>query len=169
MRYSAIKTCDLNNGVGLRVSLWTQGCGGYCGSKCHNKETWDKTKGKEFTQKEYELISNEIRRGQNLSILGGEPLEDYNIADLTEFIKKIKSDFPKLDIWLWTNFKFENIKNLELIQYVDVLIDGKYIDSLHCDFRKSGIINDKYRGSTNQRVIDVKKSLEQNKVVLING
>lgn len=165
MRYSAIKTCDLNNGVGLRVSLWTQGCGGYCKS-CQNKETWDRTKGKEFTQREYEMICNEIKRGQNLSIIGGEPLEEYNIKDLTDFLERVKGDFPDLNIWLWTHFDFEEIQHLELMKYIDVLIDGKYIDDLHCDFRKSGIVNDRWRGSTNQRIIDVQESLKKNEVFI---
>lgn len=152
MRYSAIKTCDLNNGEGLRVSLWLQGCKGYCGDKCQNKETWDKTKGKEFTEKEYQLICDELKKGQNLSIIGGEPLEEYNIKDLTEFIKRIKTDFPDLNIWLWTHFLYEEVKDLELIQYINVLVDGMYFDKFNCDFRITGIEDDKWRGSSNQIV-----------------
>lgn len=165
MRFSAIKTCDIHNGEGLRVSLWTQGCKGYCGEKCHNQETWNKYKGKEFTGREYEIIKEELLKGQNLSIVGGEPLEEYNINDLTIFLKQIKEDVPKINIWLWTHFLWENVKNLELLQYINVLIDGKYIDELNCDFRKTNIEGDKWRGSSNQQVIDVQKSLNQGKVI----
>ncbi|MBY6838644.1 anaerobic ribonucleoside-triphosphate reductase activating protein [Clostridium botulinum] len=165
MRYSAIKTCDVHNGEGLRVSLWTQGCKGYCGIKCHNKETWDEKKGKEFTENEYVEIFKQIKRGMNLSIVGGEPLEEYNLKDLSVFLKSIKNDFPELNIWLWTHFLWEEVKNLELIKYLDVIVDGKYIDSLNCDYRKTNIQNDKWRGSSNQRVINVQESLKQNKII----
>lgn len=168
MRYSAIKTCDIHNGEGLRVSLWTQGCKGYCGDKCQNKETWCKTNGKEFTEKEYELIKNELLKGQNLSIIGGEPLEEYNISELTIFLKQIKKDIPQLNIWLWTHFLWEEIKDLKLVKYLNVIIDGEYIDKLNCDYRKTNIEGDKWRGSSNQNVIDVQQSLQQSKVILYN-
>lgn len=155
MKYSAIKTCDIHNGDGLRVSLWLQGCGGYC-KECHNKESWDKTKGKEFTDKEYNIVCKELKKGQNLSILGGEPLEEYNIQDLTIFLKRIKRDFPKLNIWLWTHYLYSEIKDLELLQYIDTLIDGKYDPKLKCDFRKTNIEFDKWRGSSNQNIIKIK-------------
>jgi anaerobic ribonucleoside-triphosphate reductase activating protein len=166
MRYSAIKTCDIHNGEGLRVSLWTQGCKGYCGDKCHNKEAWCEENGKEFTNKEYELIKSELFKGQNLSVIGGEPLEDYNIEDLTKFLKQIKKEIPQLNIWLWTHFLWDEIKNLELIKYLDVIVDGQYVDELHCDFRKTKIEGDKWRGSSNQNIINVKESLSQKKVIL---
>lgn len=166
MRYSAIKTCDIHNGDGLRVSLWTQGCNGYCGLKCHNQEAWDKTKGKEFTEEEYNMIVTELLKGQNLSIIGGEPLEEYNLKDLILFLKQIKKDIPSLNIWLWTHFKWEEIKDLELLQYLNIIIDGMYIDKLNCDYRKTYIESDKWRGSSNQRIIDVQESLKQNKIIL---
>jgi anaerobic ribonucleoside-triphosphate reductase activating protein len=166
MRYSAIKTCDIHNGEGLRVSLWTQGCKGYCGETCHNKETWDECKGKEFTEQEYKVIKEELLKGQNLSIIGGEPLEEYNINDLTIFLKQIKEEIPHLNIWLWTHFSWEDIKSLELIQYINVIIDGKYVDELKCDYRKTGIEGDKWRGSSNQRILNVQESLNKNKEIL---
>ena len=166
MRYSAIKSCDVHNGEGLRVSLWTQGCNGYCGLKCQNRETWDKEKGKEFTEKEFNLICEQVKRGMNLSIIGGEPLEEYNIGDLTTFLKEIKYLFPNLNIWIWTHFLWEDIKQLELFKYIDVLIDGKYIDELKCDFRETNVQNDRWRGSSNQQVVDVQKSLKKGEIVL---
>lgn len=166
MRYSAIKTCDIHNGEGLRVSLWTQGCKGYCGDKCHNQETWCKDNGKEFTVNEYELIKTELLKGQNLSVIGGEPLEEYNIEDLTSFLREIKQDIPQLNIWLWTHFSWKDVNQLELIKYINVLIDGKYIDELNCDYRKTNINADKWRGSSNQKLIDVQKSLKSNKIIL---
>lgn len=169
MKYSAIKTCDVHNGTGLRVSLWTQGCKGYCGDKCQNKETWDLSKGKEFTENEFNILVQQINKGMNLSIVGGEPLEDYNIKDLTEILQRLKNIFPNLNIWLWTHFRWDEIKHLELIKYLDVVVDGKYLDDLNCDYRLTLVDNDRWRGSSNQFIIDVKASLFQGKQIEYNS
>jgi anaerobic ribonucleoside-triphosphate reductase activating protein len=166
MRYSAIKTCDLKNGSKLRVSLWLQGCKGYCGSICHNKDTWDFNGGKEFTETEYNLILKELKRGQQLSISGGEPLESVNIEDLTQFLQNIKKELPIINIWLWTHFLWEEVKSLELMKYLDVLVDGMYKEELNCDFRITKIEGDKWRGSSNQSIINVQESLKQDKIIL---
>lgn len=157
MRYSGIKSCDINNGDGLRVSFWTQGCPHKC-KGCHNPETWCENGGKEFTKETLEMIMNELELGQNLSILGGEPLAEYNIKGVTNMVKKIKESIPNLNIWLWTGYVWEDIKHLEVIKDINVLIDGEYIEGLKCE--------GKHFGSNNQRIIDVEKSLGKKHIIL---
>ena len=139
-----------------------QGCTFNC-KNCFNKETHDFNGGKEFTDetidKVIELAKPDYIVG--LSILGGEPLHPKNIEGTTKLAKKFKSVYPDKNIWVWSGFLFDkNIINFEILNYIDVLVDGVYKDELH-DFTL------KYRGSSNQRVIDVKKSLKTNNVELI--
>lgn len=148
MRYSAIKTCDINNGEGMRVSLWLQGCPHQC-KGCHNPETWDIDGGKIFTEKEAYIIWEEMAKGMDLSILGGEPLIRPNHEELDSFLKETKRRFPNSNIWLWTGYFWETIKDLSLIKYLDVVIDGLFIEDLY----EEGL---KHRGSTNQNIINVK-------------
>ena len=162
MRYNKIRKMDISNGPGIRVSIFMQGCTFNC-KNCFNKETHDFNGGKEFTD---EVINKVIELAKpdyivGLSILGGEPLHPKNIEGTTKLAKKFKSIYPDKNIWVWTGFLFDkNLNNFEILNYIDVLIDGVYKDELH-DFRL------KYRGSSNQRVIDVKKSLKTNNIELI--
>ena len=162
MRYNKIRKMDISNGPGIRVSIFMQGCTFNC-ENCFNKETHDFNGGKEFTD---EVINKVIELAKpdyivGLSILGGEPLHPKNIEGTTKLAKKFKSIYPDKNIWVWTGFLFDkNLNNFEILNYIDVLIDGVYKDELH-DFRL------KYRGSSNQRVIDVKKSLKTNNIELI--
>ena len=162
MRYNKIRKMDISNGPGIRVSIFMQGCTFNC-KNCFNKETHDFNGGKEFTD---EVIEKVIKLAEpdeikGLSILGGEPLHPKNIEGTTKLAKKFKSVYKDKTIWLWTGFLFDkNLKDFELLNYIDVLVDGAYKDELH-DFRL------KYRGSSNQRVIDVKKSLKEDKIILI--
>lgn len=158
MRYAAIKTCDINNGPGVRTTLWTQGCPFRC-EECHNPETHDFTGGKLFGPDELNLIIKEIEKGQDFSILGGEPLIPQNLLMLEHIVKHVRLNNPGTNIWLWTGNKFEYIKDLELIKLIDVVVDGVYDKSKH----NSDL---KYCGSSNQRVIDVKKSLNTNSICL---
>lgn len=160
MRYNLIRKMDIADGPGVRVSLFVQGCEFHC-KNCFNAETWDFNKGKEYTD---EVIDRVIELAgedyvQGLSILGGEPLHDKNIEGVTKLAKKFRETYPKKDIWLWSGFLFEDKKDKEIMKYLDVMVDGQYKDELH-DFRL------KYCGSSNQRVIDVKKTLKNNKIVL---
>ncbi len=162
MRYNKIRKMDISNGPGIRVSIFMQGCTFNC-KNCFNKETHDFNGGKEFTDetidKVIELAKPDYIVG--LSILGGEPLHPKNIEGTTKLAKKFKSVYPDKNIWVWSGFLFDkNIINFEILNYIDVLVDGVYKDELH-DFTL------KYRGSSNQRVIDVKKSLKTNNVELI--
>ena len=163
MRYNKIRKMDISNGPGVRVSVFMQGCAFHC-KNCFNPETWDFKQGKEFTDeiidKVLELASKDFIVG--LSILGGEPMHPNNIEGTTKLAKSIKEKYPNKTIWCWSGFLFErDLKDKEVMKYIDVLVDGQYQDELH-DFRL------KWCGSSNQRVIDVQKSLKENKTVLFD-
>ena len=162
MRYNSIDKCEAINGEGFGVSLYTQGCPYHCPG-CFNSETWDFDKGKEWTQKEEDLIikllePNYIKR---LTIVGGEPLLERNIEPLTALLRRVKYIYPDKKVWLYTggNFEFESIRCDNLIEHTDIVIDGQFKQELRD-------ITLKWRGSSNQRVIDVQKSLKQNQIVL---
>ena len=161
MNYNKIRKMDISNGPGVRVAIFMQGCEFHC-KNCFNTETWDFKKGKEFTDKTIERVLELAEKDYiaGLSILGGEPMHPKNEENTTKLAKAFKEKYPNKNIWMWSGFLFENIKDKEVFKYVDVLVDGRYQDELH-DFRL------KYRGSSNQRVIDVKKSLKNNKVCLL--
>ena len=162
MRYNKIRKMDISNGKGVRVSLFVQGCTFNC-KNCFNPETHDFNGGKEFTDETIshilELCENENVEG--LSLLGGEPMHPNNIEAVTKLAKAFKEKKKKKNLWAWTGFTFENyLKDKEIVNYLDVLVDGQYVDELH-DFTL------KWRGSSNQRVIDIPKTLKEGKVVLL--
>lgn len=166
MRYNKIRKMDISNGPGVRVSIFMQGCTFNC-KNCFNKETHDFNLGKEFTQdtinKVLELCEKDYIVG--LSILGGEPLHPKNIEGTTNLAKQFKEKFRDKTLWVWSGFLFDkDLNDKEILNYIDVLVDGQYIDELH-DFRL------KYCGSSNQRVIDVSKTLnnKDKKIVLFQG
>ena len=161
MRYNKIRKMDIADGPGVRVSIFMQGCMFNC-KKCFNPETHDFNGGKEFNEdtidRVLELCGNENIRG--LSILGGEPMHPKNIEGTTKLAKAFKEKFPNKDLWTWTGFSFDkDLKDKEVLKYIDVLVDGQYVDELRNPTLK-------YSGSTNQRVIDVQESLKENKVIL---
>ena len=163
MRYNKIRKMDISNGPGVRVSVFMQGCAFHC-KNCFNPETWDFKQGKEFTDeiidKVLELASKDFIVG--LSILGGEPMHPNNIEGTTKLAKSFKEKYPNKTIWCWSGFLFDrDLKDKEVMKHIDVLVDGQYQDELH-DFRL------KWCGSSNQRVIDVQKSLKENKTVLFD-
>ena len=160
MRYSKIRKMDISNGEGIRVSIFMQGCTFNC-KNCFNPETHDFKGGKKFTdetiEKVLELCDDEHIAG--LSILGGEPMHPDNIEGTTLLSKRFKEKFPNKNIWVWSGFKFEEyLKDKEVLKYIDVLIDGQYVDELRDPTLK-------WRGSSNQRVIDVQKSLEKGSII----
>lgn len=161
MRYNKIRKMDISNGPGVRVSIFFQGCEFHC-KDCFNPETWDFNCGKEFNEgtidKVLDLCSKDYIVG--LSILGGEPMHPKNIEGTTRLAKLFKSKFPNKNIWVWTGFLFEGLKDKEVLKYIDVLIDGQFKTELF-DPRL------RWKGSSNQRVIDVQKSLKKNEVVLL--
>ena len=172
MNYATIKWCDIANGEGVRVSLFVSGCTHHC-KNCFNEVAWDFSYGNSFDEETQEKILKELDPDYiaGLSLLGGEPFEPQNQEGLLPFVKRVKEAYPNKTIWCYTGFilnpkkgiLMEKHKNTpftkELMKLIDVLVDGPYIEELK-DIRL------KFRGSSNQRVIDVKKTLESKKIVL---
>lgn len=160
MNYIRIDSEDMNNGEGFRVVLWVAGCNHHC-LNCHNPETWNEKAGRPFTEETkeelFELLSKDYIDGLTLS--GGDPLFPNNREPLTELCKEVKEKFPNKNIWCWTGYLYEQVKDLPIMEYIDVLVDGPYIDS-----QRDITLN--WRGSPNQRVIDVQKTRKENKIVL---
>lgn len=161
MRYNKIRKMDISNGPGVRVSIFMQGCTFKC-KNCFNPETHDFNGGEEFTNdiidKVLDLCNKDYIVG--LSILGGEPLHPKNIEGTTLLAKKFKEKFKDKTIWVWSGFLYDrDLKDKEILNYIDVLVDGQFKEELHNPKLK-------WCGSSNQRVIDVKKSLEENKIIL---
>lgn len=163
MNYGKINKHDIANGEGVRVSLFVSGCPHHC-KGCFNPETWNYFYGEEFTQETKLEIFRALGEDHNagLTILGGEPLSPYNIKTvegLCRSIRRLRVYFPKKTIWIYTGYTWDEVKDLEIMKYIDVLVDGRFIES-----KKD--ISLKFRGSTNQRIIDVPASLSSGSVVL---
>ena len=162
MRYNKIRKMDISNGPGIRVSIFMQGCAFNC-KNCFNPETHDFNGGEEFTDKTIEriisLCANENVVG--LSVLGGEPMHPKNIDGTMRLAKAFKEKYPDKTVWAWTGYLFdEYLSDKEVCRYLDVVVDGQYVEELHNPSLK-------WKGSSNQRVINVQKSLEEGKVVLL--
>lgn len=163
MRYNKIRKMDVSNGPGIRVSIFMQGCVFNC-KNCFNPETHDFNGGKEFTEETINRVLElcEPEHIAGLSILGGEPMHPKNIEGTTALAKAFKEKYPKKSLWSWSGFLFDrDLKDKEVMKYLDVLVDGQYKDELR-DPRL------KYAGSTNQRAIDVQKSLQKGEIVLFD-
>ena len=169
MRFHDIKEVDIADGPGIRVSLFTQGCPFHC-KGCFNEETWDFNSGKAFTKEDQayilKLLENPYISG--FSVLGGEPLVSVNIGILGGLLKEIKNKFPQKTIWVWSGNLYENlIKNeavKNVLQYIDVLVEGPFEINKR-DITESNL----WRGSTNQRVVDVQESFKSDEEVLKEG
>ena len=161
MNVIKIEKNNLINGAGCRVVLWTAGCCHNC-KGCHNPETHDNSVGEKFNTEHKEQLFEQLADDNidGITLTGGDPLMLYNHKDLLPLLKEIRTKFPDKTIWAWTGFTWENIKDSEIIRYIDVLIDGRFIEEL-----KPKRKNLRYRGSLNQRVIDVQKSLADNSLV----
>ena len=161
MRYNKIRKMDISNGPGVRVSIFFQGCHFHC-KGCFNQDTWDFNGGKEFND---DVINHVILLCDKdyivgLSILGGEPLNPKNIDGVTLLAKTFKEHFPNKTIWLWSGYLFdEYIHEKKILEYLDVIVDGQFKIDLSSPLLK-------YKGSSNQRVIDVKKSLKEKRIIL---
>ena len=180
MRFASMRNLDISNGEGVGVSLFVQGCDIPC-FNCFNPYTWDFNGGKEWTEETKNKFIKLIDRPyiNRISVLGGEPLAEQNLDEVLSLIKEIRISFPEKTIWLYTGYDFDLLNSKyneykytpfaanadewltrwEIISNVNVLVDGEYID-------EQKDLTLKWRGSKNQRVIDVKQSLAQNKVVL---
>lgn len=159
MNYHKIEKFSTNNGPGIRVVFWTSGCNHKC-KGCHNPETWDVNSGKEVTKDTYKELAESLNHSfiSGVTWSGGDPLHPQNRNEIGNLITFVNDNFQK-NQWLYTGYKWEEIKDLFFIKFLDVVVDGPFIEELKN-------INLKFRGSSNQRLIDVKKSLKNGKVVL---
>lgn len=173
MHYSEIKYLDIANGTGVRTTLFVSGCRHRC-KGCFNATTWNFDNGFPFTEKTQKAILKSLESPwvEGLTLLGGEPFEPENQRELVEFVKEVKESFPYKNIWAFTGGTWEgDLRNPnsqwycevtdELLSYIDVLVDGPFIEE-----KKN--ISLKFRGSENQRIIDVQASLKKDEVVLAN-
>lgn len=170
MNYAEIKYCDVANGPGVRTSLFVSGCSHHCPG-CFNEIAWDFNYGKPFTQDTIDSIIESLKPDyiQGLTLLGGEPFEYSNQKGLLPLVRQVREVLPQKDIWCFTGFLFDKdiIKNMckrwketnELLSYIDVLVDGRFVEELKN-------LNLKFKGSENQRTILVNESLKSGNVIL---
>lgn len=177
MNYAQIRSMDISNGEGIGVSLFVQGCDFHC-KNCFNSETWEFSKGQEWNDKTKNQFLKLIETPfiQRVSILGGEPLHPKNVQNVLKIVDEIRVSYPTKNMWLYTGYTWEEImtpiisdinsKQLkilqmrkELVSKCDVLIDGRYVDELRD-------VSLHWRGSSNQRVINVQETLKQKQIVL---
>ena len=183
MNYHNITYPDMNNGNGLRVVLWLSGCSHHC-YNCQNPQTWDINSGIPFDESAKEELFRELDKDyiSGLTLSGGDPLHEANLDGVLELVNEIRLSFPNKSIWLYSGYQWEECqpfneygllkpdkfapnlqkilyKRYEVISMCNVMVDGRYIDSQRNPSKK-------WAGSDNQRVIDTRKSLEQNKIVL---
>ena len=164
MYYSEYYKFDSQNGEGVRCTLFISGCSRCC-PECFNKQTWDYKYGKEYTQEFEDQLLKDLANPyvKGLSLLGGNPTERKNIQQVIKLCQRVKLELPEKDIWCWTGHTFQELKNnllqAQCLEYIDVLIDSKFDKSLY----SSDLI---FRGSSNQKIIDVQSSLKHNQLVL---
>ncbi len=165
MNYASIKPCDIANGPGVRVSLFVSGCTHHCPG-CFNKETWDFAYGEPFTTETEDALLTKLSPDfiTGLTLLGGEPLEPVNQRALLPFVRRVKENFPAKTVWCYTGYTLESDllteggrarceATEELLRLFDVLVDGRFVEALHD-------ITLLFRGSSNQRLLDMPASLE---------
>lgn len=170
MNYCNVKNCDIANGVGVRVSLFVSGCRNRC-KNCFQPETWDFNYGKPFDEQTEEKLMKMLAPSyiNGLTVLGGEPMEPENQRALLPFLKKVKAAYPQKTIWLYTGFTLEELRSPdcrahteyteEILKLLDVLVDGRFVEE-----KKN--ISLRFRGSENQRLIDVAATLAAGSVTL---
>ena len=162
MRYHNITTDDMLNGDGLRTVLWVAGCNHHC-EGCQNPITWDINGGIPFDEDAENELFQKLAPDyiSGLTFSGGGPLHPQNRAEITRLAKKSRELFPKKDIWLYTGYTFDEVKELEIMQYIDVIVDGEF---------KKELLDEKlhWKGSANQRVIEVPETLKVGRIVLFD-
>ena len=160
MRFGKLNKVDIANGTGVRVSLFVSGCRIHCPG-CFNKEAQSFEYGQKFTFSTLLEIFDALAPDHivGLTVLGGEPLDDDNIQTVKMILRKVKEKYPSKSIWVYTGYRFENFKHMPIMNYIDVLVDGPFIEA-----QKD--ITLKFRGSRNQRIIDVQASRKSNTVIL---
>lgn len=175
MNYEKIDKCSVSNGLGVRTVLWVSGCDIHC-RNCQNPQTWDFNSGIPFTEDTMQEILYELTKPyiKGLTLSGGHPLAPQNLTEVYKIVKRVKMVFPDKDIWIYTGYTWEQIiemdksyedyevnspSPLDVAKLCNVLVDGAYVDELRD-------ISLAFKGSSNQRIIDVQKTLEKNEVVL---
>ena len=172
MNYATIKNCDIANGTGVRISLFVSGCPHRCPG-CFNSEAWDYSYGEPFTKEIQEhlltLLAPDYISG--LSLLGGEPFAPANQPHLVSFLRRVREQYPQKNVWCYSGYTFEELTDPshavhtdvtnEMLSYLDVLVDGPYVEALYD-------ISLRFRGSSNQRILDVPASLEHGMPVVWN-
>ncbi len=170
MNYAAIKNCDIANGPGVRVSLFVSGCTHRC-KGCFNEVAWDFSYGEPFTQETIDSVLKLLRPGyiRGLTLLGGEPFEPQNQGAVVELLRQVKRELPEKTIWAFSGYLFDKDilsgrlgDTSEYLSYLDVLVDGPFVEE-----KKN--LSLRFRGSENQRLIDVKASLAEGKIILWEG
>ena len=170
MNFATIKKYDVANGPGVRVSLFVSGCNHRC-KGCFNAEAWDFDYGEKYTKETEEEILTALDHSYiaGLSLLGGEPFDPRNQGCVTSLLRKVRARFPQKSVWCYTGYTFE--KDLveggaaytqytsEMLSYIDILVDGKFVEELKD-------IKLRFRGSSNQRIIDVKRTLKEGGIKL---
>lgn len=162
MRYHNITTDDMLNGDGLRTVLWVAGCNHHC-EGCHNPITWDINGGLPFDEEAENELFEKLKPDyiSGITFSGGDPLHPKNRDEITRLAKKAREMFPKKTVWLYTGYLFDEIKELEIMRYLDVLVDGEF---------KKELLDEKlhWKGSANQRVIEVPETLQVGRIVLFD-
>lgn len=160
MNYHNITHDDMLNGDGLRVVLWVAGCSHHC-KNCQNPITWDPDGGILFDKEAREEIFEQLEKDYiaGITFSGGDPLHEANLKEVTALAKEIRSRYPKKTIWLYTGYLWDEVREWEIMKYLDVLVDGKYEEKL----RDSKL---HWKGSSNQRIIEVKQSKASRKIIL---
>ena len=171
MHYSTIKDCDIANGIGVRITLFVSGCTNHC-KNCFQPQTWDFDFGEPFTEDTEEKLLEMLKPDyiNGLTLLGGEPMEPQNQRALVPFLKRVREAYPNKNIWCFTGFTYEVLKTDgshprcevtdEMLSLIDVLVDGRYVDELKD-------LTLQFRGSSNQRLIDMVKTRENGEVTLL--
>lgn len=171
MHYSTIKDCDIANGIGVRITLFVSGCTNHC-KNCFQPQTWDFDFGEPFTEETEEKLLEMLKPDyiNGLTLLGGEPMEPQNQRALVPFLKRVLEAYPNKNIWCFTGFTYEVLKTDgshprcevtdEMLSLIDVLVDGRYVDELKD-------LTLQFRGSSNQRLIDMVKTRENGEVTLL--
>lgn len=160
MNYHNITHADMLNGDGLRVVLWVAGCEHHC-QACQNPETWDQEDGLPYNREAWMEIEEELRKAyiSGITFSGGDPLHPANRGQVITIAAHVKKNFPGKTVWVYTGYRYEDVKDIPGIEYVDVLVDGRFIQSM-------ADVSYPWAGSTNQRVIDIPDSLATGSVVL---
>lgn len=171
MYYSTIKDCDIANGIGVRITLFVSGCTNHC-KNCFQPQTWDFDFGEPFTEETEEKLLEMLKPDyiNGLTLLGGEPMEPQNQRALVPFLKRVREAYPNKNIWCFTGFTYEVLKTDgshprcevtdEMLSLIDVLVDGRYVDELKD-------LTLQFRGSSNQRLIDMVKTRENGEITLL--